>query len=446
MISALLYLLPFLTGLAMSLRHGPVLIFMVYQLDYFLNPQNKWWGSYLPFLGAQFYLVLTMLIVFFIGFGKYWPNKYFKHPQIAFMWLTIICFCAAYFNAPYVEYHIASMDAFLTIGVVTLLIVKLCSEKKHIDWIVDTYLFSAFLLAFYIFGWGRDSSGRVGGVGMVDAPDSNLVAAALAPTIVIFIAKLIANKSLIKRAIYAVGLVFALNSLILINSRGAFLGVVAGVAYFLFISFKNKAFTAKEKGTIFLGMILFVGAFFRLADNTFINRMMTVQEQSTLNEEKETGSTRVFFWLATIEMAKDHPFGAGAGAFQYYGPVYIPEHIHTGASKNRAVHSTWFETLSETGFLGLIFFCLMIWYTFKAFANVRKELWKQKDFVNSALVLAISSGFVTFIVCMTFINRLRAEVLYWLVALSVCCVNIYVIKNNTIITARNSKGYRRPDV
>ncbi|WP_420933458.1 O-antigen ligase family protein [Alteromonas sp. A081] len=426
MISALLYLIPFLTGLAMSLRHGPILIFMVYQLDYFLNPQNKWWGNYLPFLGAQFYLVLTMLIVFFIGIGKYWPNKYFKHPQIAFMWLTIICFCAAYFNAPFVEYHISSMDAFLTIGVVTLLMVKLCAEQKHIYWIVNTYLFSAFLLAFYMYGWGRDTTGRLSGVGMVDAPDSNLVAAAIAPTIVIFIAKLIANKSLVTRGVYAVGLVFSLNSLILINSRGAFLGVVAGVSYFIFISFRNRTFTAKQKGTIFIGMMLFFGIFLRLADDTFINRMMTVQEQVTLNEEQETGSTRVFFWLATLEMAKDFPFGAGAGAFQFYAPNYLPEHVNTGSSRNRAVHSTWFETLSEAGILGLSFFCLMIFYTHTSFTRVRKYLWDIKDFLNSAVVLSISSGFLTFVVSMTFINRQRAEILYWFVALSCCCVNCYL--------------------
>ncbi|WP_334031656.1 O-antigen ligase family protein [Alteromonas sp. P256] len=438
MISALLYLIPFLTGLAMSLRHGPVLIFMVYQLDYFLNPQNKWWGSYLPFLGAQFYLVLTMLIVFFIGFGKYWPNKYFKHPQITFMWLTIICFCAAYFNAPFTEYHISSMDAFLTIGVVTLLMVKLCTEKKHIYWIIDSYLLSAFLLSFYIYGWGRDSSGRVSGVGMVDAPDSNLVAAALAPTIVLFIAKLIADKRLIARGLYGIGLVFVLNSLILINSRGGLLGVVAGIGYFLFISFKNDAFTIKEKRAIFAGMILFVAAFFRLADTTFIDRMMSVKEESTLNEDQETGSTRVFFWLATLDMAKDHPFGAGAGGFQYYAPQYIPQDVNTGGSRNRAVHSTWFETLSEAGYLGLLFFTLMIFYTHRAFVKVRTHLWNARDFVNSALVLSVSSGFVTFIMAMTFINRLRAEVLYWLIALSVCCVNIFLTNNKPdIVHSKN---------
>ncbi|TAP29604.1 polymerase [Alteromonas sp. KUL17] len=410
----------------MAFRHGPILVFMVYQLDYFLNPQNKWWSSYLPFVGAQFYLVLAMIIVFVIGFGKYNQNPAFKHPQFKFMCLTVLMYCLAYFNAPFTEYHIMSMDAFLTISVVTFLVIKLCSERKHIYWIIDSYLFSAFLLSFYIYGWGRDSSGRVSGVGMVDAPDSNLVAAALAPTIVLFIAKLIADKRLIARGFYGVGLIFVLNSLILINSRGGFLGVAAGIGYFLFISFKNDAFTLKEKRAIFAGMILFVAAFFRLADNTFIDRMMSVKEESTLNEEQETGSTRVFFWLATLEMAKDHPFGAGAGGFQYYAPVYIPEEVNTGGSRNRAVHSTWFETLSEAGYLGLLFFSLMIFFTHRSFVKVRKHLWNVNDFVNSALVLSVSSGFVTFVVAMTFINRLRAEILYWLIAISICCVNVFL--------------------
>ncbi|APD86962.1 polymerase [Alteromonas sp. Mex14] len=423
----------------MAFRHGPILIFMVYQLDYFLNPQNKWWSSYLPFVGAQFYLVLAMIIAFIIGFGKYNQNPAFKHPQFKFMCLTILMYCLAYFNAPFTEYHIMSMDAFLTIGVVTFLVIKLCSEKKHIYWIIDSYLFSAFLLSFYIYGWGRDNSGRVSGVGMVDAPDSNLVAAALAPTIVLFIAKLIADKRLIARGIYAIGLVFVLNSMILINSRGGLLGIAVGIGYFLFISFKNDAFTIKEKRAIFAGMILFVAAFFRLADTTFIDRMMSVKEESTLNEDQETGSTRVFFWLATLEMAKDHPFGAGAGGFQYYAPVYIPQDVNTGGSRNRAVHSTWFETLSEAGYLGLLFFSLMIFYTHRAFTKVRKKLWEIKDFANSALVLAVSSGFVTFVVAMTFINRLRAEVLYWLIALSVCCVNIFLTNNKPNIV--HSKNY-----
>lgn len=426
MISALLYLIPFFTGLVMSLRHGPILIFMVYQLDYFLNPQNKWWSSYLPFVGAQFYLVLTMIIAFVIGFGKYNQNPAFKHPQFKFMCLTILMYCLAYFNAPFTQYHIVSMDSFLTIGVVTFLIIKLCNEKKHIYWMIDTYLFSAFLLAVYIYGWGRDATGRVSGVGMVDAPDSNLVAAALAPTIVLFIAKLIFDKRLHYRVMYSVGLLFVLNAIILINSRGALLGISVGIAYFLFISFKNKAFTLREKQAIFAGILLLGLAFVRLADTTFINRMMTMKQESSLTEEVETGSTRLYFWLAAIDMAKDHPLGAGAGGFQYYAPQYIPSDINTGDHRNRAVHSTWFETLSEAGYLGFLFFALMVFTTLKAFKKVRMKLWQVNDFANSAIILSISSGFISFIVAATFINRLRAEVLYWFVALSACCVNIFI--------------------
>lgn len=427
MLSALMYLIPFIAGVLMSFRFGPVLIFMVYQLDYFLNPQNKWWGSMLPFIGAQFYLVLTMIIVFILGFRKYGATPVFSHPQFRYMLLTVLMFALAYFNAPYVDYHLSSTDAFITVAVVVFLICKFCIEKKHVSWIVDAYLFSAASLSIYIYGWGRNSAGRVEGVGMVDASDSNLVSAALVPTIVMFIAKVIAEKRILPRGIYGVGLLLTLNALILINSRGAFLGVVAGVGYFMFVSFKNDAFTIKEKRAIFFGMVLLVGAFLRLADTTFIERMMTMKTESAqASREQQTGSTRVYFWKASFEMAKDYPFGAGAGGFVYHSPQYLPRDLNTGSSRNRAVHSTWFEVLSEAGFLGFLFFTLMIYHTHKSFTRVRKHLWAAKDFVNSAMVLAISSGFVSFVVTMTFINRLRAEVLYWLIGLSICCVNVFI--------------------
>ena len=171
---------------------------------------------------------------------------------------------------------------------------------------------------------------------------------------------------------------------------------------------------------------------------------MSVKEEATLTEEKESGSTRVFFWLAAIDMVQDHPFGAGAGGFQYYAPNYIPSDINTGESRNRAVHSTWFETLSEAGYLGFISFFLMIYCTYSSFRKTRLYLWAKKDFVNSAIVLSVSSGFITFVVAMTFINRLRGEVLYWLIALSMCCANVFLReesfgKNNAYSSTTNKR-------
>lgn len=426
MISALLYIVSILSGLLMSLRYGPVLIFMVYQIDYFLNPQNKWWAQYLPFSSAQFYLVLTMIIVFLGGIKKYGQNPAFRHPQFSLMWLVILTFALAYFNAPLQQYHLSSLDAFVTVGVVAFLIVKFCYKPQHVYWVIDAYLFSAFLLSFYIFGIGRGNTGRVEGVGMVDAPDANGVASALAPTVIMFLGRIIATPKFLIKGLYLIGLVFSLNAMILINSRGGFLGVAVGVCFFFFISFRNNSFDARQKGAIFLGLILLSAAFVRLADDSFLYRMATIREESTLNEEAESGSTRVFFWKAAWNMAKDHPFGAGAGGFQYYGDEYIPDHVATGGSRVRAVHSTWFEALSETGYLGLAFFTLMIISSIRAFELARRRLLADKDFVNSAMVLSLSSGLITFIVAMTFINRMRGEVLYWFVALSVCCVNIFL--------------------
>ncbi|EED33950.1 O-Antigen Polymerase family protein [gamma proteobacterium NOR5-3] len=412
----------------MSLRHGPVLIFMVYQLDYFLNPQNKWWGQYLPFESAQFYLVLTMIIVFLFSIKKYSRNTVFAHSQFLLIFLSICMFALATFNAPLQQYHLDSLDAFATIGVVVFLLVKFCSEGKHIHWVVDAYLFSSFMLSFYIFGWGRNSNGRVEGVGMVDAPDANGVAAALAPTIVIFIAHALSDKRWLFKFAYAVGLVFSLNAMILINSRGGFLGVAVGTAYFFGILLTSAKLPTRQKAVIILASILLAGGFLRLADTSFLNRMMSIKQESALTESRETGSTRVFFWMAAWEMAKDHPFGAGAGGFQYHGGDYIPDNVSTGGSRSRAVHSTWFEVLSESGYAGLIIFVSMIVATFRAFEATRKALLKRQDLANSIFLLSLSSSFISFVVAMTFINRMRAEVLYWLIGLSICCVNVWMLE------------------
>ena len=144
--------------------------------------------------------------------------------------------------------------------------------------------------------------------------------------------------------------------------------------------------------------------------------------------EFESGSTRVFFWKAAIEMAKDHPFGAGASGFIYHAQFYIPIDIDTGKSRNRAVHSTWFEVLSEIGYLGLLSFLCMIYYTLITVALTLKELKNQNKIKEYFLVAAIGCSFLCFIVSMTFLNRFRAEILYWCILFCSIAYNIYVLK------------------
>ena len=80
---------------------------------------------------------------------------------------------------------------------------------------------------------GRNSGGRVEGIGMVDTGgDANGVAAALAPSIVVLL-YFAWQGSWKVRVLAALCSAYVVNALVLINSRGAFLAVVAGAGLFI---------------------------------------------------------------------------------------------------------------------------------------------------------------------------------------------------------------------
>jgi O-antigen ligase len=132
-------------------------------------------------------------------------------------------------------------------------------------------------------------------------------------------------------------------------------------------------------------------------------------------------------------MSLDHPFGSGFRGFNFYAPEYISEEIKTGASRHRSVHSSWFEVLTEIGYLGLFSFLLMVFFTNQALNKSRKILESKNAHNDSYLILAIQTGLIIFMISMSFMNRMRAEVLYWLILYSACAYNIYYFKKQTEI-------------
>ena len=52
------------------------------------------------------------------------------------------------------------------------------------------------------------------------------------------------------------------------------------------------------------------------------------------------------------------------------------------------------------------------------------------DFENYFKIIALQASLFTYVVAMTFMNRLRAEILYWLILYTACAYNIYVIKSS----------------
>jgi O-antigen ligase len=113
-------------------------------------------------------------------------------------------------------------------------------------------------------------------------------------------------------------------------------------------------------------------------------------------------------------------------------PAYIPEDIHTGGSRNRAVHSSYFEILSEVGYLGLASFLLMLYGCFKLSKATRAML-KQKLMENQYFqVVALEGMLISFLVSGIFLNRSRAVVLYWFITFICAAYCIYVVRKDEL--------------
>jgi O-antigen ligase len=200
------------------------------------------------------------------------------------------------------------------------------------------------------------------------------------------------------------------------------------------VKFKNQTVI------ITLILILSLSGAISLMDESFLNRVQGIFSTEQ-NAEEENAATRTFFWIASIDMAKDFPLGTGINGFIYYSPIYIPEDVATGPGRNRAVHSTWFEALSEIGYLGLISLIAMVFLSYRSLTKCRQRMGVKINPHDYYRLIAIQSALIAFVVTMTFLNRLRADIFYWCILYTACAYSIY--RTNNVIDGSSGKKFDR---
>lgn len=431
MLNLLLFYGTYFGGFLSSLLISPIFAFVLYQAVYFFNPQQRWWGYMVPDLSYSFYAVILMMVLLVTNWKDAKHNKIFKVPQFKWVFIVLILYWLASFYAVFPTLHGIYFRYFLNTVVIIFVAYKLCDTDKKLDKILYGYIFGAWYIGFVAFQTGRNSyGGRVEGIGTLDSPDANGIAAAIAPSLVLCLYYFWVDKRWFNRLLITIAGAFIANGIILINSRGSFLGIIASLGYFMFYMYFSSFQRQYQKGMAILITVLGLAGAATLIDKSTLERFETITE-TKVTTEKETGGTRVLFWLAALDMAKDHPFGAGFQGFNYYAPFYISEEVDTGGNRNRTVHSSWFEALSEIGYLGLFAFCMMFYTAFKSMKQCKIELRKHNMVDQYFKIIALEGALIAFIVAMTFLNRMRAEILYWCILYSACAYNIYVLRAET---------------
>jgi hypothetical protein len=428
-LSVLMFIFTIIGGAIASFRYAAIYSFCIYQAIYFFNPEKRWWGKLIPDISYSYFIVLLMFGLYAIHFKKLNINKLTAVAPLMWAYMLGFLYLIAYSYAIFPDDHYRFLVYFIKLLIIISIAYKLVNSISDFDKVLYGFIFGAWYISFYVYQIGRNSGNRVEGVGLVDSPDSNGLAAAIAPCIVLCLYFYWTKQNKIQKYAFAFAGVFIANAIVLINSRGAFLGVAVSIMFFMYYMFTSSFQRKYQKLTAVFITIAGLSGGLYLADDDFINRITGIADEAQISSEKETGGTRMIFWQAAWDMTKDHPYGNGYRGFNAYSPFYIPKGVDTGGNRSRSVHSTWFETLTEVGYFGLFCLVMMLYSSLKCLHICRKKMKAMNNVDEYFKMIALQGALIAFIISMTFLNRMRAEILYWLVMISAMAYNVYVLKD-----------------
>jgi probable O-glycosylation ligase (exosortase A-associated) len=144
-------------------------------------------------------------------------------------------------------------------------------------------------------------------------------------------------------------------------SRGAFLALASGFLIFLLLQ--------RRKLLSVVAAVLAALAFYATLPAGYTQRVSTIASYEEEGDRSALG--RLHFWQVAIEMVKDRPLGVGLGNFEAAYDEYDFSNGEYGS--RRAVHSTHFQALAETGWVGFVLLEAMLFWTLYVGARMRRR-------------------------------------------------------------------------
>jgi len=422
---AIIIILMYVSGLALSFMQGAHWAFYLYQMVYFLNPENRWWSHTMPSFGYSMVTVLVLFFTFIINKKEYVRNNLSKNPQFKWLVMLLIVYWLTYFVAVAPVLHKQAMIDFLKMLLVLSIAYKILDTKKKLEWSMLAYIVGSAYIGYEAFVTGRDWQGRVEGIGLIDAPEANGTAAAIIASLPLMVYFFWWGNKKIKFALLIFGPVI-INGLVLINSRGAFLGGIAGVAIFMWSMIFSKLKTKYQRSVAIGLLVVGLAGTLSLIDEAFLDRMTTL---TNVEDESASGSHRYRFWLATFDLIQDNPFGVGAQGYEILSQEYLPEEFFMHGLERKAVHSIWFQALAEVGWLGVTLFIAVIISSLRSIRAIKKKCLENDDLSTFYLSQALFSAFIGLLITSSFINQFRVQIIYWCILFVSCLYSIVVIND-----------------
>ncbi len=412
------------TVLAVLAFVRPAFAVALYMLTFFACPDFWWWGGPLAGYRWNLYAGIAMLISVVIANGG--APELLKLPR-RLRQLTLLGMLIA-LNATLVHFMLASSgDAsqgpywlLMKFILLFLMIIAACRRPNDVRCIALSILFGAAYIGYEctINDRGQLRANRLEGIGCPSAQSANELASLMVTVLPLTGAFFMAGKPWERVAMVPTA-PFILNVVLLCNSRGAFLSMIAaGLALLLFAPRRIR------RKVLVLAACGGMATWFLLGDPRIIERFLTTFNSA--EDRDDSAASRLDYWKAGMRMVADYPLGAGGNGFKrVHGPSYIRD-VNGAEFDGRSVHNGYINEACEWGVQGCTLRLLLLGGVLTLLVSaIRHGQLLADGRMGHMLGLTIIVGLVGFLCTSFFGDRLDNEWGYWISALGIGYARAY---------------------
>ncbi|MEJ7699121.1 MAG: O-antigen ligase family protein [Pyrinomonadaceae bacterium] len=238
--------------------------------------------------------------------------------------------------------------------------------------------------------------------------NSNDMALFLAITTPISIALGLASKYKLSKLLYFVAAGLMITGNFVTQSRGAFLGLIAMAAVFVWKLGKKQRFKSVLISSVVGALVI------TLAPGNYWLRILSIFVPSL--DPSGSSDQRTELLIQSIWVTLRNPLGIGIGNFRIVG------------TRNLETHNAFTQISSEIGLLALVAYVILMISPLRKLAVIERQMIASKDFTwTYFLSIGVQASIITYMVSSFFGSVAYTWYVYYLIAYAVCLRRIYRI-------------------
>ena len=406
-----------------------------YLLNFFGQPQYWAWGQVLP-VGMRWSLISAIVMLGSVYLNgqeaEFREDRGIKRTSMFAILMAINGLIVQYVFSINFEKSWPIYVEMAKFAILYFVMQKAIQSRR------DFMLLNWFLLCG-LFYWGFESrilgnltmqQGRLenfGGPGCAKSNELASIVVSLLPVVVGFMAFINWKEKIIGAATILLGI----NLMMLTQSRGGFVGLIAsGITIPLVASGRARKLAIQGVALGVLGFIVLAG------NPEIMARFMRTftSDTSTLEAKRDTTSaeSRKFFWEVGLEMIEETPFGTGGDTFDSKRARRIMK-SRGALHYNNSVHQGYINEALDWGVQGLLFHLGFIfsgiWCVFRTM-RFRKKI---GDIAAAFYGPCLLGALVAFLMGSLVGDFFNLEWGYWLTILAVCYTKIFGQENYGVL-------------